>query len=463
MAVAKAQADELRSRLTQLETDRERLRDTVAQAALHVPAPADAPLGVVLAGIDTWVAARSHALESTLAVRDAEDELTRLTTQAEAMRGALATGLSDLGYPAGDSPQAVLAEMADTVLSDLAVRQTAKVTAQRALEVRQRAAEQAQTAETRWQAEWTQTLGETWFSGRTNPGAVRELLDRLAGLPGELEARRELDHRIDTMEANRAGFAAEVSGLAAALGVADGDTLSLAQTLSTRHGGALAADQRLTDRRADLAKLTADRDAQSDRLTELSARLKPMLAFFGLDDLPALQAAMGQCAARDDLEREREGLASRILGELGDDDLPTALARIDSLDADTAAQDLAGLEQRLGELDDLVSESFADLRAAEQRLNAVGGDDSVARIDAARRTALLSIEDAAQRFLRLRAGGMVAAQALRAYRDRHRSSMMTRASDAFAQITGGAYCGLTTRADGDSEILIGQGLSLIHI
>jgi uncharacterized protein YhaN len=90
-------------------------------------------------------------------------------------------------------------------------------------------------------------------------------------------------------------------------------------------------------------------------------------------------------------------------------------------------------------------------------LEAVGGDDEVARIEEQRRTLLLEIEDQAWRALRLRAGIAAAELALRLYRDRHRSSMMLRASDAFRTISRGAYRGLASQPDKDNEILIGLG------
>ncbi len=58
-------------------------------------------------------------------------------------------------------------------------------------------------------------------------------------------------------------------------------------------------------------------------------------------------------------------------------------------------------------------------------------------------------------YLRLRAGALVAEKALQAYREKHRSSMMKRASTAFSAITGGSYTGLSARAEKDNEILIG--------
>lgn len=97
---------------------------------------------------------------------------------------------------------------------------------------------------------------------------------------------------------------------------------------------------------------------------------------------------------------------------------------------------------------------YAALTAAEAALDAVGGDDRAALIEARRRTVLLEIEDGARRYLSLAAGVIATTKALWLYRDRHRSSMLERASEAFQIITRGAYSRLAAQPEGDSDILI---------
>ncbi len=103
------------------------------------------------------------------------------------------------------------------------------------------------------------------------------------------------------------------------------------------------------------------------------------------------------------------------------------------------------------------AESCAAYREAQRRLDAVGGDDAVARIEERRRTILEEIKDGARRYLTLRAGVAAADEALKLYRDRHRGAMMERASKAFSEISRGAYRGLTAEPNGQSETLIALG------
>ena len=57
--------------------------------------------------------------------------------------------------------------------------------------------------------------------------------------------------------------------------------------------------------------------------------------------------------------------------------------------------------------------------------------------------------------LRLKLGIAAAERALRAYREKHRNSMMIEASNAFQTISRGAYSSLATLPDKDTEVLIG--------
>jgi uncharacterized protein YhaN len=97
---------------------------------------------------------------------------------------------------------------------------------------------------------------------------------------------------------------------------------------------------------------------------------------------------------------------------------------------------------------------YAVFTRASDQMDAVGGDDAVAKIEEKRRTTLLTTEEKASRYLRLRVGVAAADRALRIYREQHRSSMMRHASDAFNTITRGGYRGLTTQPDRDNEVLV---------
>jgi len=127
---------------------------------------------------------------------------------------------------------------------------------------------------------------------------------------------------------------------------------------------------------------------------------------------------------------------------------------MEGVDVDGLAVEKIESEQRLRDLDETMGEQLIRQTRAADKLEAIGGDSAVARIDTERRTVLLEIEEKATRYIQLKVGVMAAANALRVYREHHRSGMMTRASDAFAMMTRGQYSGLTTQPVKGGEVLI---------
>jgi len=73
---------------------------------------------------------------------------------------------------------------------------------------------------------------------------------------------------------------------------------------------------------------------------------------------------------------------------------------------------------------------------------------------ARRQTIELEMESVVRDFLELRIGHLMADQAIRRYRDKHRSGMMEAAEAAFTELTTGAYRGLTTQIEGANETLV---------
>jgi uncharacterized protein YhaN len=98
--------------------------------------------------------------------------------------------------------------------------------------------------------------------------------------------------------------------------------------------------------------------------------------------------------------------------------------------------------------------AIATRAEAARNLNAVTGDDTVAALTERKATLELAMQDTALRYVSLRAGHMLAQEAIRRYRDKHRSGMMDATQLAFSELTNGAYTALQTQAQGNTETLI---------
>ncbi len=203
-----------------------------------------------------------------------------------------------------------------------------------------------------------------------------------------------------------------------------------------------------------MQKLQDAREVLKTEIATYEATKQDVLSAFGVINLP-------EVIERDELLRERDRLRSalaeleeQLSSDLAVDDVIQARSLLEGLDFERLAIEKAEGERPLADLDELLQQQLVRRTRATDKLDAIGGDSAVARIEAERRTVLLEIEEKAVRYIELKLGVMSAASALRVYRERHRSGMMTQASDAFALITRGQYTGLTTQPVKGGEVLI---------
>lgn len=423
-----------------------------------------ANLTTLLGRIEDFARRRQQALDAAAALQDAEDGIDAAKADLARDHDALAAALDAAGVVADAPDLAALAYAAENALSRAATLQAARKTAQktredreRQLELRQQNFQTARAEAEAWQQRWQDALSGTWLAGMEETGAVREMLDRLAELPGLLRDREEFVRRIATMERDQAEFVGTLTALLAELGETLDPALAAvaARGLTERHAKALQQRQALTEKLAERAMLQEERTDLEREAAHHAAAKAELTAFFGVDSLAEVADALDAAEALGRNEARLQELGLRILTEVSSPSIEAALEMLDTIDFTELAREAAELAGRLEDIEDRRNQLFAEKTRASDRLEAIGGDDAVARIEAERRTIFLEIEEAALAHLRLKAGALVAEHALRAYRDRHRSAMMTRASDAFSQITRGEYQGLATRPDKDRETLIG--------
>ncbi|ESZ03433.1 MULTISPECIES: AAA family ATPase [unclassified Mesorhizobium] len=314
----------------------------------------------------------------------------------------------------------------------------------------------AERREEEWLAGITEALKGTWLESGLSASGVGAVLDQLAELSRSLQEREDLQLRIDKMEADRANFLVEVIAVAVEADepTKDGEPEQLATRLAER----LERAERTRETKASLGnELKRLKEAREILDTEISAherRKNEVLGVFGV-------ATLSEVVERDELLRERDGLRTtvaeleeRVVAELAVDGFDQARSILEAIDFDSLAVEKAEGEQRLRQFVEIIQQQLIRQTRAADKLDAIGGDSAVARLDAERRTTLLEIEEKAVRYIELKLGIMSAGNALRIYRENHRSGMMARASDAFKLMTRGQYSGLTTQPVKGEEVLI---------
>ena len=465
MAVDRASIDRQRQLLRKTDDELQILRREIrTETPAEIDLDDHASVASWLTRVARWAETRTSVLAAwddlRLALRDAEDANAALAKEQD----TLATILIGVGIDVDGLDIAALMQAADTILADHAAMQTKRQDALKRVgelesaAVRRKAGlDDAISASDTWQTDWSNALESTWFNEDGKVGAVRELLDALTGLPEALRDKDDLLHRIDSMEADRKSFVEAVARLHEALGETfDGSApLDAAKAVLRRREEASQAEAKRQERDQSLVDLATEFERLDSEIAVHAARKMELTDFFQVDGLADVRQALERCRKRDELVEQQSKLERQIVGDTQLQSLEAAMASLANTDLAELQREQAELITRLEDLDGRSKNLFADKARATDRLTAIGGDDAAARLEANRRTSLLEIEELAIRYLRLRSGSLIAEHGIRAYRDKHRSAMMNRASEAFRLITRDEYTGLATRPDKDRETLIG--------
>ncbi len=413
-----------------------------------------------LGGYAIWLRRREQALALSATARMAETEAADAARAVGAARGRLVAAMEAAGLaPDSHDGLEALRLLAERVVEEAgAARGLAEALAGRRRDAARRdeALAEAAARAMAWREAWQVALAGSWLAAIDPPvGAMRLILTALQSLAAELARAASLADRIAKMEHDRKAYRAGLDELARRLDLDEhADTASLAARIHKRISAARTAD---ADRRAFSERLAANADADATLAAEeaiFRRQSDAMTAHFGVETLADVTVSLQGVAERAALAAEADAAEREIVAALGGVSIAEAESLLAATDRDALTAERGELQRRLADLDARCEQLFAALSVAVDGLKAIGGDGRVAAIELRRRTVLAEIEDRAVRTLRLHAGIGAAEAALRLYRERHRSQMMARASEAFRIISRGAYAGLTSEADKDGERLI---------
>jgi uncharacterized protein YhaN len=444
--------------------ERQALSEAVV-LALPVAADPEHDIYRQLSFLEAWSGRRKDCLAAAASLRQAQVRRDALRAELDRDFAELREAVEDLGWPLSDRLDLrksidVVDEMLGQAITQATERAgvvTRLADLQRDVSERERELQDAERLDAQWQSAWSDALAGTWFAEESEPTAVRAILDALAELPALVRERDQLAQRIAMMQRDKQAFAGDVDLLKRAAGLSQTGTTVLedADALTLLKAQAEEGRVRHAAKATDLAAAHEEQARLADQIREHEANRLEMTSLFGVETLTDVSLRMEQAAERDRLERRLGEVREQILGELKLGSLDQAQAALSEIDADDMARQAEELAERIENLAERSRVLFAELSRAKDKVEAVGGDDAVARLEAQRSTLLVEIEDLAVNYLKLRAGTLAAENALSLYREKHRSSMMKRASEAFRQITRGDYSGLAAQPEKDKEILIG--------
>jgi uncharacterized protein YhaN len=455
-AEARARSDAAAAHLDALRAERAGIEGAVADeaAAMGLPGEVSPPAW------RDWVASLATARDAARRLEDLRAQHGPDLERGERLRAALEPHL-DLEAPGFEAALAAARARAEAERAALAAVTSARDALAALEEERERrvarhdgARARAEEAGTGWRALVSELLGASVACD-----TLRATLDPLRALREADAVRREAAQRVARMEADRAQCAAAVTDLAGALGIVQDE--SPAETharLRAQCDAARAAEARAEALTAQIAAARAARQEARARLAEIAAEVEAMGRIFppgaAAGTLDALRRAAAQAREVIAWREEKARLERAVQSDL---DMPGMAAARDRLDGCSTAGLEAETETNKADLDAaeraLTAATEARVTAARALAEVTGGAD-IAVLAQRKATLELEIEAAARDYLEVSLGHRLAEEAIRRYRDAHRSGMMEATEAAFAALTGGAYTRLATQPEGGGEVLL---------
>lgn len=430
------------------------LADIVAKTSPALPVDID------LTNFLSWLEKLDLAHDALANRNNKAQELGRSAQAVAQAHSDISNALTLAGREIPENTSLILAlETAQSLLdqaSKVEALSETEAEARQNLTRRERNKREADDARTVWQAEWEAACEDTWMADAPptvdEMRAILEELDQLRLHQGRVV---ELTHRITTMQANLERFEKAAADLASRLEMStDLSTTELWSKIVARQRAA----ESLEDRRASLSdrlKTAGQTLSEVEEESEIhSNRTTEFARHFGVSGWAEARDALTRAGELHKLREAQRELAEDLCARMQCDTVEEARAQLSELDADALAARAESLRTDLKTLRTAQEEAQDAFRKAEDAVEAVGGDDAVARLEEQRQTLLLEIEDGARRHLRRQLGLLAVDAALRSYRDTHRSDMLERASEAFRVMSRDRYTGLAAQPDGTREVLV---------
>lgn len=312
----------------------------------------------------------------------------------------------------------------------------------------------AQDCAEEWRALVTSLLGDA-----VRPEALFDSLTPLRNLREQADKKSDVARRVALLEADQLQFLTLVNALADQHNCPQAETSAATFTALCRYAEAVRdAKAQETDVTTKLAKARGDLQDKQNLLADIARQVEAIGRVFPtsaavetLDDLRQTVSQTQQVILNRD---ERAKLERTACADLNVDTLAEAQAQFSQTSLAMLEAQSAQLKADIQTAEQQMMHATEARVTAQQALAQVTGDAAIATLTERKATLELELEDAALEHLELALGHRIAEEAIRRYRDTHRSGMMAATERCFATLTQGAYPRLITQPDGENETLL---------
>ena len=310
--------------------------------------------------------------------------------------------------------------------------------------------EKAEAERKSWQADCAKAVAALGLECDDKPDVLSAQIKVIDEMRDHAAAARDLrDRRIATIERDIRNFGRTVAEVAAEMApdLAGGDADAFVVALDRRREEAL----KLHQQHQDLSDAVAKRQKKIEELEESRkaswTSVQPLLEAACVKNVEELREAIKRSdrartlseelvGVMETLDQQGDGLAIEVIEEeCRDVDIDEARVREEAAEAQ-----LKGLTEH-------VEEAIVERTEAWKAFEAIGGDDAAARAAADCEEALAAMQDAAERYVRVRASGMLLRWAVDRYRKKKQGPLLRRSGELFRVLTRNSFERLEVRFD----------------
>ena len=421
----------------------------------EVPVEVLAP-GVMLA----WLEAREDVVTLIGRERDVQRQLGDSRREEQEAIAQVHSALKKVGWDAEKievNELRVMVERADAYRREQEAKaekivemREAVRTAKSEVAGRQGELERAEAERKSWQADWAKAVAAIDLQCDDKPDVLSAQINVIDEMREHAAAARDLrDKRIATIERDIGIFERAVAEVAAELApdLTDGDADASMVELDRRREEAL----KLHQQHRELTKAVAELRRKIEELEEGRkagwTSVQPLLEAAGVEDVEEVREAIERsdrlrtlseklAGVMETLDQQGDGLAIEVIEEeCRDIDIDAARVREEAAEAD------------LKVLGEQLVEAIVARTEARKAFEAIGGDDAAARAAADCEEALAAMQDAAERYVRVRASGMLLRWAVDRYRKEKQGPLLKRAGELLRVLTRNSFERLEVRFD----------------
>ena len=308
------------------------------------------------------------------------------------------------------------------------------------------------------QQKWT-TLINKMFLGSVEPDLLVSSLKPLSDL-SEVNSRKLLVSRqISAMEKDIKQFNEAVAIICQDIGVVQFDNpLETFQKISEMVLEAQGAETKFKDIQDKLEGAKSNSREIKSKINGINRQvLDYSKSFSSHQNIKTPLDLYKTVKLVEEVIRNRDQLAEikkEVQTALGVSNISEASEKLDNRSLTDIETELSTCSAELTTANRNLEEANSKFGQSKAHHEQITGEDEVAKLVEIKTSLELEIEESVVDYLKIKFGLIVADAAIRKYRDKHRSSMLGATERAFCELTSGAYKGLETQPEGNSEILL---------